>query len=187
MEMANLVLEEAEEKMKKTVEATRREFNGIRTGRASPALLDRITVDVYGTQLPLNQVATISVPEARLLMISPWDKGTIPAIERSIMKSDLGLNPSSDGNVIRLAIPQLTEERRRDLTRVVHRKAEEGKIAIRNVRREANEELKKLRKASDISEDDEKRAEERVQKLTDKYISEIERIQENKEQEVLEV
>ncbi|HHX39095.1 MAG TPA: ribosome recycling factor [Armatimonadetes bacterium] len=185
--MANLVLEEAEEKMKKTVEATRREFNGIRTGRASPALLDRITVDVYGTQLPLNQVATISVPEARLLMISPWDKGTIPAIERSIMKSDLGLNPSSDGNVIRLAIPQLTEERRRDLTRVVHRKAEEGKIAIRNVRREANEELKKLRKASDISEDDEKRAEERVQKLTDKYISEIERIQENKEQEVLEV
>jgi len=187
MEMANLGLEEAEEKMKKTVEATRREFNGIRTGRATPALLDRITVDVYGTQLPLNQGATISVPEARLLMISPWDKGTIPAIERSIMKSDLGLNPSSDGNVIRLAIPQLTEERRRDLTRVVHRKAEEGKIAIRNVRREANEELKKLRKASDISEDDEKRAEERVQKLTDKYISEIERIQENKEQEVLEV
>jgi len=187
MEMANLVLEEAEEKMKKTVEATRREFNGIRTGRATPALLDRITVDVYGTQLPLNQVATISVPEARLLMISPWDKSTIPAIERSIMKSDLGLNPSSDGNVIRLAIPQLTEERRRDLTRVVHKKAEEGKVAIRNVRREANEELKKLRKASDISEDEEKRAEERVQKLTDKYISEIDRIQEIKEQEVLEV
>ncbi|HOM82729.1 MAG TPA: ribosome recycling factor [Armatimonadota bacterium] len=185
--MANLVLEEAEEKMKKTVEATRREFNGIRTGRATPALLDRITVDVYGTQLPLNQVATISVPEARLLMISPWDKSTIPAIERSIMKSDLGLNPSSDGNVIRLAIPQLTEERRRDLTRVVHKKAEEGKVAIRNVRREANEELKKLRKASDISEDEEKRAEERVQKLTDKYISEIDRIQEIKEQEVLEV
>jgi len=187
MEMANLVLEEAEEKMKKTVDATRREFNGIRTGRATPALLDRITVDVYGTQLPLNQVATISVPEARLLMISPWDKSTIPAIERSIMKSDLGLNPSSDGNVIRLAIPQLTEERRRDLTRVVHKKAEEGKVAIRNVRREANEELKKLRKASDISEDEEKRAEERVQKLTDKYISEIDRIQEIKEQEVLEV
>ncbi|HOQ28721.1 MAG TPA: ribosome recycling factor [Armatimonadota bacterium] len=185
--MANLVLEEAEEKMKKTVDATRREFNGIRTGRATPALLDRITVDVYGTQLPLNQVATISVPEARLLMISPWDKSTIPAIERSIMKSDLGLNPSSDGNVIRLAIPQLTEERRRDLTRVVHKKAEEGKVAIRNVRREANEELKKLRKASDISEDEEKRAEERVQKLTDKYISEIDRIQEIKEQEVLEV
>ena len=185
--MANLVLEEAEEKMKKTVEATRREFNGIRTGRATPALLDRITVDVYGTQLPLNQVATISVPEARLLMISPWDKSTIPAIERSIMKSDLGLNPSSDGNEIRLAIPQLTEERRRDLTRVVHKKAEEGKVAIRNVRREANEELKKLRKASDISEDEEKRAEERVQKLTDKYISEIDRIQEIKEQEVLEV
>lgn len=187
MEMVNLVLEEAEDKMKKAVEATRREFNGIRTGRASPALLDRISVDAYGTHMPLNQVATISVPEPRLLMISPWDKSVISAIERAIMKSDLGLNPSSDGNVIRLAIPPLTEERRRELTKLVHKKAEEGKVAIRNVRREANEELKKLRKAGDISEDDEKRSEERVQKLTDKYISEIDRLQEHKEQEVMEV
>ncbi|MBI3947858.1 MAG: ribosome recycling factor [Armatimonadetes bacterium] len=185
--MAELALEEAEEKMKKAVEATRREFNGIRTGRASPALLDRVSVDAYGTHLPLNQVATISVPEPRLLVISPWDKGTIGPIERAIMKSDLGLNPMSDGNVIRLAIPALTEERRRDLTKLVHRKAEEGKVAIRNVRRDANEELKKLRKAGDLSEDDEKRAEERVQKLTDKYIAEIDRVQQHKEQEVLEV
>lgn len=187
MEMANLVLEEVEEKMKKAVEATRREFNSVRTGRASPALLDRVTVDAYGTHLPLNQVATISVPEPRLLVIAPWDKGTIGPIERAIMKSDLGLNPSSDGNVIRLAIPALTEERRRELTKLVHRKAEDGKVAIRNVRREANDELKKLRKAGDLSEDDEKRAEERVQKITDKYIAEIDRVQEHKEQEVLEV
>lgn len=187
MEMLDLVLDEAEEKMKKAVEATRREFSSIRTGRASPALLDRISVDAYGTHLPLNQVATISVPEPRLLMISPWDKGTIGAIERAIMKSDLGLTPSSDGNVIRLGIPALTEERRRDLIKLVHKKSEEGKVAIRSTRREANEELKKLRKASDISEDDEKRSEERVQKLTDKYIAEIERIQAHKEQEVLEV
>ncbi|MDH7571216.1 MAG: ribosome recycling factor, partial [Armatimonadota bacterium] len=141
MEMANLVLEEAEEKMKKAVEATRREFNGIRTGRASPALLDRISVDAYNDHLPLNQVATISVPEPRLLVISPWDKSIIGPIERAIMKSDLGLNPNSDGNVIRLAIPPLTEERRRELTKLVHRKAEEGKVAIRNVRRDANDEL----------------------------------------------
>ncbi|HEX3000507.1 MAG TPA: ribosome recycling factor [Armatimonadota bacterium] len=185
--MVNLVIDEIDEKMAKAVEATRREFNSIRTGRATPALLDRITVEAYGTQLPLNQVATISVPEPRLLVISPWDKGTISGSERSILKSDLGLTPSNDGNVIRLAIPSLTEERRRDLTRMVHRKTEDGKVAIRNVRREANEELKKLRKTGDISEDDEKRAEERVQKVTDKHVAEIERLQQHKEQEVLEV
>ena len=132
-------------------------------------------------------MATISVPEPRLLMVSPWDKAVLSAIERAIMRSDLGLNPSNDGNVIRLAIPALTEERRRELTKLVHRKAEDGQIAIRNARRDANEELKKLRKAGDISEDDEKRSEERVQKLTDKYIAEIDRVQEHKEQEVLEV
>ena len=173
--------------MKKAVEATRREFNTIRTGRASPAILDRVQVDAYGTHMPLNQVATISVPEPRLLVISPWDKATIGAIERAIMKSDVGITPSNDGVVIRLSIPSLTEERRRDLTKMVHKKAEEGKVAIRNNRREANEELKKLRKASEISEDDEKRAEERVQKVTDKYITEVDRLQQHKEQEVLEV
>ncbi len=187
MEMMDLVLEEAEDKMKKAVEATRREFNTIRTGRASPAILDRVQVDAYGTHMPLNQVATISVPEPRLLVISPWDKATIGAIERAIMKSDVGITPSNDGVVIRLSIPSLTEERRRDLTKMVHKKAEEGKVAIRNNRREANEELKKLRKASEISEDDEKRAEERVQKVTDKYITEVDRLQQHKEQEVLEV
>ena len=187
MEMMDLVLEEAEYKMKKAVEATRREFNTIRTGRASPAILDRVQVDAYGTHMPLNQVATISVPEPRLLVISPWDKATIGAIERAIMKSDVGITPSNDGVVIRLSIPSLTEERRRDLTKMVHKKAEEGKVAIRNNRREANEELKKLRKASEISEDDEKRAEERVQKVTDKYITEVDRLQQHKEQEVLEV
>ena len=187
MEMRDVVLEEAEDKMKKAVEATRREFNTIRTGRASPAILDRVQVDAYGTHMPLNQVATISVPEPRLLVISPWDKATIGAIERAIMKSDVGITPSNDGVVIRLSIPSLTEERRRDLTKMVHKKAEEGKVAIRNNRREANEELKKLRKASEISEDDEKRAEERVQKVTDKYITEVDRLQQHKEQEVLEV
>lgn len=187
VEMVELILEEAEEKMKKTVEATRREFAGIRTGRASPALLDRISVEAYGTHLPIQQLATLSVPEPRLLVINPWDKTTIGAIERAIMKSDLGLNPVSDGNVIRLAIPPLTEERRRELTKLVHRKAEEGKVAIRTVRREANDELKKLRKAGDLSEDDEKRAQERVQRLTDKYVAEIDRVQQHKEQEILEV
>ena len=187
MEMMDLALEEAEYKIKKAVEATRREFNTIRTGRASPAILDRVQVDAYGTHMPLNQVATISVPEPRLLVISPWDKATIGAIERAIMKSDVGITPSNDGVVIRLSIPSLTEERRRDLTKMVHKKAEEGKVAIRNNRREANEELKKLRKASEISEDDEKRAEERVQKVTDKYITEVDRLQQHKEQEVLEV
>jgi len=185
--MIELVLEEAEAKMKKAIEALRHELAGLRTGRANPALLDKIQVQYYGSTLPVNQVATISVPEPRLLVIAPWDKGALPAIERAIIKSDLGLNPTNDGNVIRLAIPYLTEERRKELIKVLKKYTEESKVAIRNIRREANEELKALEKDHDISEDECKRAQEQVQKLTDKFIAEVDTIEKAKEAELLEV
>ncbi|MGC8833904.1 MAG: ribosome recycling factor [Armatimonadota bacterium] len=185
--MVEEILSDAEERMKKAVEDLRRELNTIRTGRASPALLDRIMVDAYGSQMPLNQVATISVPEPRALLISPWDRNVLPAIEKAILKSDLGLTPTNDGTNIRLNIPPLTEERRKELVKRVHKLVEEHKVAVRNVRRDANEELKRLEKNRELSEDEVRRASERTQKLTDKYILEMDKIQAAKEQELLEV
>jgi ribosome recycling factor len=185
--MVEEILSDAEERMKKAVEDLRRELNTIRTGRASPALLDRIMVEAYGSQMPLNQVATISVPEPRALLISPWDRNVLPAIEKAILKSDLGLTPTNDGTNIRLNIPPLTEERRKELVKRVHKLVEEHKVAVRNVRRDANEELKRLEKNRELSEDEVRRASERTQKLTDKYILEMDKIQAAKEQELLEV
>src|SRR6185503_2202329 len=149
------------------------DLQAIRTGRANPALLERVEVDYYGSKMPLPQVATLTAPEARLLVISPWDKGALPAIERAIMKSDLGLNPSSDGSVVRLVIPQLTEETRRNLIKNVHKRIEEGKVAIRNIRRDVIEDLRALKKGGDVGEDEEKRTEAEVQKHTDRFVHDL--------------
>ncbi len=173
--------------MQKAVEAAQHDYQGIRTGRANPALLDRVTVEYYGSSLPVNQVATISVPEPRQIVIAPWDRGAIPHIERAILKSDLGLTPMTDGNVVRLNIPSLTEERRRDLIKQLHKKAEEHRVAVRNVRRDANEDLKRMEKAGEVSEDDVHRGQEQTQKLTEKYIDQIDRLTKAKEEELLEV
>jgi len=181
------VLKEAQQRMEAAVAAARKSFAGVRTGRANASLLDRVIVEYYGTPTPLNQLATISAPEPRLLVVQPWDKSQIPAIEKAILQSDLGLVPTSDGSVIRIAIPQLTEERRRELVRVVRKDAEEHRVAIRNVRRDANEMLKSLEKEKEISEDEARRAQERVQELTDRYIQEIDRLLQAKEQEIMEV
>lgn len=185
--MIKKVLAEAEEKMKKAISVVRSEFGTVRTGRASVSLLDRITVDYFGTPTPLNQLATVTAPEPRLLMIQPWDKSTLPSVEKAILQSDLGLTPSNDGTFIRLPIPLLTEERRKELVKVVKGLAEEGRISIRNVRREANEALKAMEKRHEISEDDLYRTEEQVQKLTDNYIKEIDEMLKNKEKEITEV
>lgn len=184
--MATDVLNRAETSMKKAVEATVRDFAGVRTGRASAALLQGITVECYGSSSPLQQVATVAIPETRLITIQPWDQSLVPAIEKAILKSDLGITPSSDGRMLRIAIPPLTEQRRKELVRVVRRMSEDGRIAIRNVRRDANEKLKALEKEKQISEDVLKKSVESVQKLTDKYIKEIDIALTNKEKEILE-
>lgn len=176
-----------ERKMNRAVEVAQEDYTTIRTGRANPALLERVNVDYFGTIMPVNQLATISVPEPRQLVIAPWDRSTIPMIERAIQKSDLGLNPSSDGVVIRLNIPQLTEERRREFIKILHKKAEEHRVAVRNVRREANDELKRLEKSGDVSEDDSHRAQDQIQKMTDKHIEQIDALTKAKEAELLEV
>lgn len=181
------VFNSAEHRMKRAVEILQRDLANIRAGRASPALLDRVLVDYYGTPTPITSLATVSVPEPRMLVIQPWDRSSLPAVEKAIQKSDLGLNPSSDGTVIRLVLPQLTEERRRELVKQVHRRAEEGRVAIRNIRRESHDELKKLEKEHHISEDELRRSSERLQKLTDSFIAQIDEIARRKEQEVLEV
>lgn len=178
---------EAEDKMKKSIEVLRDDLLSIRAGRANPALLDKITVEYYGQVTPLNQVAGISAPEARLLVVQPWDQSLIPVIEKEILKSDLGLNPSNDGKVVRLIIPQLTEERRRDLTKVVRKNGEETKVAIRNIRRVAIDEIKKLEKDKEMSEDERKVAEEKVQELTDKYVKEVDVVTKAKEDELMEI
>jgi ribosome recycling factor len=178
---------ETENKMHKAVDALRRELVTIRTGRASPALVERLSIEYYGVPTPLNQVASISAPEARLLVIQPWERNVLATIEKAILKSDLGLNPSNDGRVIRLVIPQLSEERRRDLVKVVHKKVEEGRVAVRNLRRDAVEELKEFEKEKLITEDDLKWGQERLQKLTDRHIEEAERVGQAKEDEILEV
>lgn len=180
-------MKQAEEKMRKAISATQDDFAMVRTGRASPTLLDRIEVDYYGSKTPLNQVAGISVPEARLLVISPYDKSALGAIEKAIQASDLGINPSNDGSVLRLAFPPLTEERRRDFIKVIKERAEEGRVAVRNVRRHAKEEMEHLQKDGDVSEDDLKRTEKDLQKITDQFIAEIDEMVIHKEKELLEV
>jgi len=185
--VAKEIISESESNMKKTVEVVKKEFASLRAGRATPALLDKIMVNYYGTPTPINQLANISVPEARLLVIQPWDKSSLPEIERAIMKSDLGIPPTSDGSVIRLAIPQLTQERRADLMKVIKKKAEEGRVAVRNIRRDTNEQLKAAQKEGKLSEDELKRSQDEVQKLTDRYIKEIDSLLSTKEQEIMQV
>jgi ribosome recycling factor len=180
-------LDEAGSRMTKSVEATRSELATVRTGRASPHLLDRIQVDYYGAVTPLKQLANVATSDARLLTVSPFDKSSIGAIEKSIQESDIGLSPSNDGNVIRLQIPELTEERRREMVKVVHGVAEEGRIAIRNVRRDIMGDLRELKKEGEAGEDDERRAEAALQKQTDEAIAEIDGLLKGKEEEILEV
>lgn len=186
-ELIALVHDDAREKMHKAVEHARAEFSGVRTGRAAPALVEKILVDYYGSEVPLQQIAGFQVPEARMLVISPYDKAALGAVEKAIQQSDLGLNPSNDGQVIRLMFPQLTADRRRDLVRVVKAMAEDGRIAIRNVRRAARHELEALAKDNEATEDDVARAEKELDKLTHAQEAEIDKALEQKEQELLEV
>jgi ribosome recycling factor len=181
------LIDDAEARMQKSVDATRHEFSSVRTGRASPALLDRVQVDYYGAVTPLKQLAQISASEARLLTITPYDKSSIKAIEKSILESDVGLTPSNDGNVIRLQIPEMTEERRRDMVKVAHRIAEEGRVSIRNVRRDVMHDLRELKSEGELGSDDEHRAEAELQKVTDARIGEVDGAMAAKEQEILEV
>ena len=180
-------LTDAKRRMDKSIEATHHEFNSIRTGRASPALLDRVTIDYYGTQTPLKSLASISAPEPRLLVVTPFDPGAIKGIERAVQESDLGLTPSNDGKVVRLPIPALTEERRKDLVKVVRRVAEDGKVAIRNVRRDVMQHLKELVVNGDVGDDEERRAEQQVQKITDEHTKSIDDLLKVKEAEIMEV
>lgn len=177
----------AEEKMMHVIDATRREFSAVRTGRAAPALLDRVHVDYYGTPTPIGQMANVSVPESRTLLIQPWDRTSLGAIERAILKSDLGLVPNNDGSAIRINIPTLTTERRKDLVKLVRKEAEEKKIAVRNVRRDANEDIKAKEKARELTEDEAEKGQEETQKLTDKYVAEVDRLLAAKEKEIMEV
>ncbi len=186
-EMIDELLADAKERMGKSVESIRHEFGSVRTGRASPALLDRITVDYYGTSTSLKQLATINAPEARLLTIQPYDKNSIKAIERAILESDVGLTPNNDGNVIRLAVPELTEERRKQLVKVVRNIAEEGRVAVRNIRRDVMHDLRELKEAGEAGSDDEHRAEQELQKLTDGRVKELDEVLKHKEAEILEV
>jgi ribosome recycling factor len=185
--MIDDLLQDAREHMEKSVDATRHKFGSVRTGRASTALLDRITVDYYGSQTPLKQLATVSAPEARLLTVQPYDKSSIRNIERAIQESDIGLTPNNDGQIIRLQVPELTEERRKELVKVVRNLAEEGRVAIRNIRRDVMHDLRELRDAGDAGSDDEHRAEEALQKLTDEKVKELDAVLKAKEEEILEV
>ncbi len=186
-ELLDELLADARERMAKSVESTRHEFGSVRTGRSTPALLDRIVVDYYGASTPLRQLATISSPEARLLTVQPYDKSSIKAIERAILESDVGLTPNNDGNLIRLGVPELTEERRRQLVKVARQIAEEGRVAIRNVRRDVMQDLRELKGAGDAGSDEEHRAELELQKVTDARISELDELLVHKEAEILEV
>lgn len=185
--MPKQVLAQAKERMDKSIAAFSRELASIRAGRANASLLDRVSVDYYGAPTPVNQLAGISVPEARLLVIQPYDKSILGEIEKAIMKSDIGITPTNDGNVIRLTIPALTEERRKELVKVVKKEAEEAKVAIRNVRRDANDDLKKLEKNGDITEDDLRGFTDDIQKLTDDYIVKVDQVAKDKEKEILSV
>jgi ribosome recycling factor len=185
--MIDDVFNDAKDRMTKAVDALRRELATIRTGRAHPGLVEHLRVDYYGVPTPLNQLATISVPDPRLLTIQPWDRQAMGAIEKAILKSDLSLTPTNDGVIIRLSIPQLTEERRRELAKVVHKKVEEARVEVRNIRRDGHEELRRLQREKLISEDDQFRGQEKLQKLTDEYVQQVERVGEEKEAELLAV
>jgi ribosome recycling factor len=176
-----------EERMKKTIAALKTELATVRTGRASVSLLDHVSVDYYGSDMPLNQVATLSVPEPRMIMIAPWEKNMIPVIEKAILSSDLGLNPSNDGAAIRVVLPELTEERRREFVKQVRQYGEKAKVAVRNIRRDANDDVKRQTKDEGISEDDSKRLMEQIQKVTDRYIHDIDQVVEHKEKDLLTV
>lgn len=178
---------EAQAQMDRSIEAMRREFNSVRTGKASPALLDTVRVEAYGSKMPLNQVGTVSTPEPRMLIVQPWDKGLVGEIEKAIRNSDLGLNPANDGNLIRIPIPALNEERRREMVRTLHKIAEEGRVAIRHARQEANKDIKRRQSEHEMSEDDAHREMDGIQKLTDEYIAKIDHLLKAKEEEVMEV
>jgi ribosome recycling factor len=186
-EMIDELLADGRDRMAKSVEAMRHEFGSVRTGRASPALLDRISVDYYGAVTPLKQLATVTAPEARMLTVQPYDKTSIKAIERAILESDVGLTPGNDGNVIRLVVPELTEERRKQLVKVVRHIAEEGRVAIRNIRRDIMHDLRELKEAGEAGSDDEHRAEVELQKVTDASIAELDELLKHKEEDILEV
>ena len=185
--MIDDIMNTAKEKMQKSCAVYERDMQGLRAGRANPQLLDRIMVDYYGTPTPINQIGNISSPEPRLLVIAPWEAKMIPQVEKAIQKSDLGLNPSNDGKIIRLVFPELNEERRKDLTKIASKGAEETKVAIRSIRRDAIEQIKKMKKNSEITEDDQHDAEEKMQKLTDKAIKDVDEIYARKEKEIMEV
>jgi ribosome recycling factor len=185
--MLDLVYLDAEERMDKVISAFKKELATLRAGRATPSLLDRIEVEYYGTATPLNQLAGVTAPEPRLLVVQPWDKQAIGDIEKAILKSDLGLTPNSDGSIIRLSIPQLTEERRKELVKFIRKKAEESKVNIRNVRRDANDEIKQLEKSGDVTEDDRRRGQDHIQEITDKKTAEVDEVMDAKEQELMEV
>jgi ribosome recycling factor len=187
MEMIEELLEDARERMQKSVESMRNELSTVRTGRASPHLLDRVQVDYYGTQTAIKQLAQVAATDARLLTVTPYDKSSISAIEKAVMESDLGLTPSNDGNVIRLQIPDLTEERRKELVKVVHAVAEEGRVAVRNIRRDVIHDLRELKKEGEVGEDEEHHGETELQKHTDAAIGEIDSLLKGKEEEILEV
>lgn len=185
--MIKEILKTQEERMKKSLDALKKEFASLRAGRATPSLLDKVMVDYYGTPTPVSQVAKVSVPEPRMIVIQPWEKTILRDIERAIQKSDLGLNPNSDGNAIRLAIPQLTQERRQELVKTVNKKSEETKVALRNIRRDGNDAVKKLEKSKEATEDEVKKGQESMQKLVDKYIKMVDAARSTKEKEVMEV
>lgn len=185
--MLDELLKSTEERMDKAIQALKRDLTSVRAGRATPSMLDKVTVEYYGSHMPVNQVASVTSPEPRQLVIAPWDKGMLAEIEKAIQKSDLGLNPSNDGAVIRLIIPQLTEQRRQELVKVVRKMAEESRVAVRNIRRDANDDLKKMEKAGDISEDEVRRGQDKVQGLTDRFVGEIDKLAAAKEKDVTEV
>jgi len=181
------VFNKAKEKMEKCLDALNRDYKAVRAGRANPAILDRVTVDYYGTPTPINQMAAISVPEPRMLMIQPWDASTLKDIEKAINTAEIGINPSNDGKVIRLAFPALTEERRKELVKDISKRGEEAKVAVRNVRRDAMDDIKKLKKNNEITEDDQKDGEKKLQDITDNYIKQVEEMVKKKEDEVLSI
>ena len=180
-------LQQTSQKMDRAIEALRRDFTGVRTGKATPALLDSVRVEAYGSHVPLNQVATVSAPEPRLLIIQPWDRAMMTPIEKALQTSDLGLNPANDGKLIRVPIPALTEQRRKEYVKILHKQAEEARVAIRQVRKDANDEIKKSQKDSGKSEDDVRREQEEAQKLTDRYIHQVEELLKHKESEMMEL
>jgi ribosome recycling factor len=185
--MIDDILSDVEERMQKSIKSLQKEFSTIRTGRANPAMFEGLKVSVYGTDMPMNQVATISVPEPRLVVIQPWDKSNLGEVEKAILKSDLSVNPSNDGNLIRIQIPELTEERRKEYVKLAKAKAEECKVAIRNVRRDGNDMIKSLEKDKEVSEDDSKVTQDKIQKITDRYIEETQKLTDNKEKEILNI